>query len=258
MRQLLTYAVGGTAREIFVQQHHGPYGHPQGAFRDHTRGWRRRHNTWALGTPTRRLVAGPLHTSNVGLYLYFDDIASFDTRKRRQRLATLRAVFGRLAHVMHFHHHRQSGTITAAVSRCARLLAPLPRMGLIGRAKRLGTGGLLALLPIEALGEVAQLRFKRLHLRLQGGFTLHQTCMLGPPVVGFPLEGDIVLLPQHYRLFGERRGLLTAHRCIRGSGTELWLSIFHKLMLYQLFWKVPYFLMGHDGIADYLLDDLDN
>ncbi len=46
-RQLLTYAVGGTARALCVQQHHRPYGHPQGALRDHTRDWRRRHHTWA-------------------------------------------------------------------------------------------------------------------------------------------------------------------------------------------------------------------
>jgi hypothetical protein len=27
----------------------------------------------------------------------------------------------------------------------------------------------------------------------------------------------------------------------------LWLSLFHKLMLYQLFWKSPVFLMGAMG-----------
>src|SRR6266699_1548509 len=138
-----------------VEHQHRPYRHPQGAFRDHTRYWRRRHNTWALGTPTRRVVAGPVHTSNVGLYLYFDDIASFDTRKRCQRLATLRTVFGCLAHVVHFHHHRQRGTITAAVSRRARLLAPLSRLDLIDLTERLGSSGFLAFRPVEALGEIA-------------------------------------------------------------------------------------------------------
>src|SRR5437764_6855166 len=190
--------MGGTAIEIFVQQYHRPYGHPQWAFRDHTRGRRGCHNTWALGTPTRRLVAGPLNTANVGLYLYFDDIASFDTRKRCQRLATLRTVFGCLAHVVHFHHHRQRGTITAAVSRCARLLAPLARLDLIDRTERLGSSGLLAFRPIETLGEIAYLRFKGFYLRLQRRFALHQASVLGPPVVRFPLECDIVLLCQHH------------------------------------------------------------
>jgi hypothetical protein len=198
MRQLLTSAVGGTAREICVQQHHRPYGHPQGALRDDTRYWRRRHKTWALGTPTRRVVAGPLHTSHVGLYRSCDAIASFATRKRCQRLATLRTVFGCLAHVVHFHHHRQRGTITAAVSRCARLLAPLARLDRIDLPERLGSSGCLAFRPIEALGEIASLRFKGFYLRLQRRFALHQACVLGPPGVRFPRECDIVLLCQHH------------------------------------------------------------
>src|SRR5215471_13513724 len=44
MRTLLTYAVGGAAIEVFVQQHHGPHRYAQRAFRNHARCWRYRHN----------------------------------------------------------------------------------------------------------------------------------------------------------------------------------------------------------------------
>jgi hypothetical protein len=111
--------------------------------------------------------------------LNFDDIARFDTWKRRQHLATLWTVFGRLAQIMNFHHHRQHRTITATVSPRTRLLAPLPSGGIMGLATSLGTGRLLALLPVQALIEVAELRFKPFHLRLQGRFALHQARVLG-------------------------------------------------------------------------------
>ena len=166
MFELLTQAVGGAAIEIFVQQHPRPHRHSQWAFWDHSRRWRRRHNTWELGAPARRLVARALDAPKVGLDLNFDDIARFDTWKRRQCLATLRTVFGRLAQVMNFHHHGQHRTITATVSLRTRLLAPLSSGGISGLATSLGTSGLLALLPVEALIEVAYLRFKPFHLRL--------------------------------------------------------------------------------------------
>src|SRR5260370_14854250 len=105
MRQPLTEAVGGTALAICVQHHHCPYGYPSWALRDHSRGWRGGHNTWELGTPPPRLVARPLHASNVGLHLPREDIAPFRTRPRCQRLPTVRAVFGPLAHVMHCDPH---------------------------------------------------------------------------------------------------------------------------------------------------------
>jgi hypothetical protein len=108
----------------------------------------------------------------------------------------------------------QQGTITAAVSLSTRLLAPLAGRSRRGRAQHLRTGGFLALLPVEALGEVAYLRFQRFHLRLQGRFALHQARVLGSPVVGFPLEGDIVLLRQHHALLGERGGVLVARWCL--------------------------------------------
>jgi hypothetical protein len=101
------------------------------------------------------LVARALDAPHVGLDLNFDDIARFDTWKWCQRLATLRTVFGRLAHVMHFNDHGQHGTITAAVSLRTGLLASLSGIGRLGLAQSLGTSGLLALLPVEALGEVA-------------------------------------------------------------------------------------------------------
>src|SRR5688572_21232511 len=148
---------------------------------------------------------------------------------------------------MYFHHHGQKGTITAAVSLRTKLLSPLSGIGRIRLAKSLGTGGFLALFPVEALGEVAYLSFKPFHLRLQGRFALYQARVLGPPVVGFPLECDIVLLCQHDGLFGEGCRLLVARRCIRRRGDELWLSLFHKLMLSQLFWKSPVFLMRAMG-----------
>ena len=74
MLQLLTEAVGGTAIEVFVQQDHRPYRHPQGALRDHARGGRRRHNTWDLRALTRLVVTRALDASNVGLDLDFDNV----------------------------------------------------------------------------------------------------------------------------------------------------------------------------------------
>src|SRR5229473_4984942 len=155
MLKLLTSSMGRAAREVCVEPHHRPHRHPSWAFRDHSRSRRCCHNTWELGTPTRRLVTRALDAPNVGLDLHFDDIARVDTWKRCQRLATLRTVFGRLAHVMHFNDHGQHGTITAAVSLSPGLLASLSGIGRLGLAQSLGTSGLLALLPVEALGEVA-------------------------------------------------------------------------------------------------------
>src|SRR5262249_23667521 len=201
---------------------------------------------------TGRSVAQPLNASNVGLHVHFDDIAPFDTRKRGQRLATLRTVFGRLTHVMYFNHHRQGATITAAVSRSARLLPPLAKRGQMGCAGSLGPGSFLALGPVEPLGEVAPLRFKRFHLRLQGRFTLHEGRVLSPPVVGFPLDRNIVLLRQHHRLLGKGCGVLSVGWCKLGGGNALWLCTFHRLWLYQLFMESPVFSAGHDGVPEYL------
>jgi len=72
-------------------------------------------------------------------------------------------------------------------------------------------------------------------------------------------EDDIVLLRQHHCLLGEGGSVLAAHWCIRRSGDELWLSLFHKLMLYQLFLESPAFSDRHDGVAEcYLPINLGN
>src|SRR5262249_10467504 len=118
-------------------------------------GRRGRHNTWDLRTPTGLLVARALDAPHLGLDLNFDDIARFDPWKRGQRPPTLRTGFGRPPHIMHFNHHGQHGMITAAVSVRAGLLASLAGIGRLGLAQSLGTSGLLALFPVEALGEVA-------------------------------------------------------------------------------------------------------
>ena len=107
-------------------------------------------------------------------------VARFGTRKRRERLATLRTVFRRLAQVMHFDHHRQGGTITATMPLHARLLPPISRTGRLGLTGSLGTGRFLALGPVEALVQVAHLRFKHFHLCLQGRFALHQAARVVP------------------------------------------------------------------------------
>src|ERR687896_1076819 len=103
MFQLLTEAVGWAAIEVFVEQYYRPHRHSQWAFRDHARGRWRRHHAWELRTLTGFWVARALDAPNMGLHLHFDDIARFHPRKRRQCLATLWAVFGRLAQIMHFH-----------------------------------------------------------------------------------------------------------------------------------------------------------
>ncbi len=46
--------------------------------------------------------------------------------------------------------------------------------------------------------------------------------------------------------------ILAAHGCIRRSGNEWWLSLFHKLMVYQLFLESPILSDGHDGVPEFL------
>src|SRR6266852_5250046 len=65
-------------------------------------------------------------------------------------------------------------------------------------------------------------------------------------------QQTVVLTKQAYGLLGEGRGILAAHWCIRRSGNEWWLSLFHKLMLYQLFLESPVFSDGHDGVPESL------
>src|SRR5712691_8511593 len=108
------------------------------------------------------------------------------------------------------------------------LLLPLARTDRLPLATRVGTGRFLALSPVEASVR----------------FALHQARVLGPPVVGLPLEHDIVLLRQHHSLLGKGRGALAVDRCTLQGGDGLWLSTFHELCYNSFFWKVPFFLMG--------------
>src|SRR4029453_4385137 len=137
----------------------------------------------------------------------------------------------------------------------ARLLPPISRTGRLGWTGSLGTGRFLALGPVEALVQVAHLSFKHFDLCLQGRFALHQAHVLCPPVVGLPLEPDIVLLRQHYYLLGKGRGALAVDRCTLRGGDGLWLSTFHELCFTRFFWKEPFFLRedGNDGVPEDLL-----
>jgi hypothetical protein len=177
----------------------------------------------------------------MSLDVHFDDIARFGTRKWRESLATLRTVFRCVTQVMHFDYHRQGGAITATMPLHARLLPPISRTGRLGLTGSLGTGRFLTLGPVETLVQVAHLRFKHFDLCLQGRFALHQARVLCPPVVGLPLEPDLVLLRQHHYLLGKGRGALAVDRCTLRGGDGLWLSTFHALCSTSFFWKVPFF-----------------
>jgi hypothetical protein len=177
----------------------------------------------------------------MSLDLHCDDIARFGTRKRRESLATWRTVLRCVTQVMHFAHHRQGGAITATMPLHARLLPPISRTGRLGLTGSLGTGSFLALGPVEALVQGAHLSFKHCDLCLQGRFALYQARVLCPPVVGLPLEPDIVLLRQHPYLLGKGRGALAVDRCTLRGGDGLWLSTFHELCYTSFFWKVPFF-----------------
>jgi hypothetical protein len=102
----------------------------------------------------------------------------------------LRTVLRCVTQVMHFDHHRQGGAITATMPLHARLLPPIARTGRLGLTSSLRTGRFLALGSVEALVQVAHLSFKHFDLCLQGRFALHQARVLGPPVVGLPLEAE--------------------------------------------------------------------
>ena len=65
----------------------------------------------------------------MGLDLDFDNARLFGAGKRQKCLTTGRAVLRRLAQVVHFRHHWQGATITAAVPLTAGLLPPLSSTG---------------------------------------------------------------------------------------------------------------------------------
>src|SRR6267142_472238 len=180
----------------------------------------------------------------MGLDLDFDNGRLFGTGHRPQRLTTDWAMFCRFAHVMHFGDHRQGGTITATMPRTARLLAPLAGTGRLERASTVGTRSLLALGAIQALGQVADRGLQRFHVRLQGGFPLHQPLVLRLPVVCLPFELDVGLLRQHHCLLRKGRRASPLHWPKFGSRDRLWQGIFHGLGYSSFFWKVPLFLKG--------------
>ena len=127
--QLLTEAVGRAAIEVFVQQDPRPDRHPQWTFRDETRRWRGRNDSCDLRALTRLVVALALDATHMGLDLDFDNARLFGAGKRQKCLTTGRAALRRLAQVVHFHHHGQGATITAAVPLTAGLLPPLASTG---------------------------------------------------------------------------------------------------------------------------------
>src|SRR6266436_3658995 len=137
--QFRTEAVGGTTIEVFISQYHRPDRHPQRAFRDQPRRRRRGDNPCDLRAVTRLLVTLALDAPLMGLDLDFDNRRLFSTRKWQESFPTGRAVFRRIAHVMHFGHHRQGGPVAAAVPLTARLLPPLAGTGWLGHTNTVGT-----------------------------------------------------------------------------------------------------------------------
>src|SRR5919197_2748765 len=115
MLQLLAEAIGGTAVEVFVQQHCGPERYPERTFRDHAwRGWGR-YQAWNLRAPAHLVITATLDVSKMGLDLHFNDGGVFGARKRGKRLTTGRTACLRGAHVMHFGYHQQGRTLTATM-----------------------------------------------------------------------------------------------------------------------------------------------
>ena len=205
-----------------------------------------------LRTPPCLLGARALDAPQGGRDRHCDALARFDPWKRCQRLAPWRTGGGRLAHVMHGNDDGQHGTSTPAVSLRPGGVASLAGRGRRGRVQSLGTSGWRALLPVAALGQGAARRGKRFPLRLPGRGAWHQAGVWGPPVVACPRARDRGLLRQYHGLWGEGRGLLAAHGCLRRRGKAWWLSLFHTLMVYQLFLASPILSDGHDGVSESL------
>src|SRR5262245_34138574 len=129
MLQRLTVASRGTAIEVFVQQDLRPHGEPERAFWEQARGWWSSHSPGEVGTATPPPVALPLDTTYRRLYLDFNDGGFFRARKGLHSFPTAWTALRRRAEVTAFDHHRQGGTVTAAVPRTAELLASLAGIG---------------------------------------------------------------------------------------------------------------------------------
>ena len=164
----------------------------------------------------------------MGLNLDFDHVGFFDTGKRREGLTTCRAAAHLLAQLMHFRHHWQSGSVTAAMALPTGLLASLAGTERLGLPHTLGTCGLLALLAVQALLQVADGSLMGGHLRLQSGFALEKLFVLRLPIVRLPLEFDIGLLGQDHRLLRKRGGAIAVHWRSLKSGVELGAGTFHE------------------------------
>src|SRR5215467_1091900 len=132
MLELLAEPIGGTAIEVFVQQHCGPERYPQGTFRDHTWRERCRHKAWDLRAPARLVITAPLDAAKMGLDLHFNNGGVVSPRKRSKRRTTGRTACLRWAQVMHFRDHQQSRTLTAAMAFAPRLLPPLAQTQRLG------------------------------------------------------------------------------------------------------------------------------
>ena len=106
----------------------------------------------------------------MGLDLDFDKGRLFGAVKRHERVATDRAMFLRFTHVMHCHHHRQGGAITAAMPCTAGLLPTLAETGRLGLPSTVRTGRFFAFGAVQPLGQVTDGGLERFHVRLQGHF----------------------------------------------------------------------------------------
>src|SRR5437879_10518531 len=173
MRELLAAPRGGTAIEVFVEQHRGPERYPEWTFRYHARRGRRRHKAWNLRAPAHLLITTTLDAPQMGLDLHFYDGGFFGTRKRCKRLTTGWTACLRRAQVMHFGYHEQGRTLTAAMALAAGLLPPMARTRRLGRRCILRTCRFLALGAVETLDQVAARCLKRGHMCRQGRFALH-------------------------------------------------------------------------------------
>src|SRR5713101_3715039 len=244
MLELLAEPIGGTAIEVFVEQHRGPERDPQWTFREHAWRGRRRHDAWDLRTSARLVIPAPLDASQMGLDLHFNDGGFFGTRKRCKRLPTGRTACLRGAQVMHFGYHQQGRTLTAAMALAAGLLPPMARTRRLGRRCILRTCRFLALGAVETLGQVADHRLKRCHFCRQGRFALDRPRVLRLPVIRLPRERDIGLLREHHTLLRKRGGVVAVtYRQIR-DGVDLGVSAWHGERYTRFIWNVLDFLLG--------------
>src|SRR5215468_7879533 len=77
--------------------------------------------------------------------------------------------------------------------------------------------------------------------------------MLSSPVVRFPLECDIGLLRQHYRLLGKGSSVRRVVRRKGTGGEQLWLGTFHAGRYTRFFRKRLCVSVRGDGLTEYLL-----